>query len=57
MRRALDLFCGGGGAARGILAAGFDEVTGVDWEIGESVPPAYAEFIAREALRQMERFG
>ena len=23
-------------------------------EIGESVPPAYSEFIAREALRQME---
>ena len=29
-RRALDLFCGGGGAARGILAAGFDEVVGID---------------------------
>ena len=28
--RALDLFCGGGGAARGILAAGFSEVVGVD---------------------------
>ena len=27
---ALDLFCGGGGAARGILAAGFDEVVGID---------------------------
>lgn len=28
--RALDLFCGGGGAARGILAAGFDEIVGID---------------------------
>ena len=28
--RALDLFCGGGGAARGLLAAGFDEVVGID---------------------------
>lgn len=28
--RALDLFCGGGGAARGLLAAGFESVVGVD---------------------------
>ena len=28
--RALDLFCGGGGAALGLLAAGFDEVVGID---------------------------
>ena len=28
--RALDLFCGGGGATIGILRAGFDEVVGVD---------------------------
>ena len=28
--KALDLFCGGGGAARGILAAGFDQVVGID---------------------------
>ena len=28
--KALDLFCGGGGAARGMLAAGFDEVVGID---------------------------
>ena len=28
--RALDLFCGGGGAALGILEAGFDEVVGID---------------------------
>ena len=27
---ALDLFCGGGGAARGILAAGFAEIVGID---------------------------
>lgn len=28
--RALDLFCGGGGVAEGILDAGFDEVVGID---------------------------
>ena len=27
---ALDLFCGGGGAALGILEAGFDRVVGID---------------------------
>ena len=29
-RRALDLYCGGGGAALGLLRAGFDEVIGID---------------------------
>ena len=29
-RRALDLFCGAGGAAQGLLEAGFDEVVGID---------------------------
>ena len=24
-------------------------------EIGESIPPAYSEYIAKEALRQMQR--
>ena len=28
--KALDLFCGGGGAAIGLLQAGFDEVVGID---------------------------
>ena len=28
--KALDLFCGGGGVAQGLLEAGFDEVVGID---------------------------
>ena len=32
MMRALDLFCGAGGSALGLLAAGFDEVVGIDIE-------------------------
>ncbi len=30
--RALDLFCGGGGASKGLLDAGFEQVVGVDLE-------------------------
>lgn len=37
-RRALDLFCGAGGAARGLLAAGFEAVVGVDRDERGAVP-------------------
>ena len=47
--RALDLFCGGGGAARGILAAGFDEVVGIDIADHRKSYPAH--FVRGDALR------
>ena len=47
--RALDLFCGGGGAARGILAAGFDQVVGVDIN-GKNRDVYPGEFIEGDAL-------
>lgn len=46
--RALDLFCGGGGAARGILAAGFDEVVGIDIADHRKAYPGH--FILGDAL-------
>ena len=49
MRRALDLFCGGGGAARGILAAGFDEVVGIDIADHRRAYPGL--FVRGDALR------
>ena len=48
MIRALDLFCGGGGAARGILAAGFDEVVGIDNVDHRKAYPGH--FILSDAL-------
>ena len=45
---ALDLFCGGGGAARGILAAGFDEVVGIDIRDHRKSYPGH--FIRGDAL-------
>jgi len=45
---ALDLFCGGGGAARGILEAGFDEVVGIDIVDHSKAYPG--EFIKGDAL-------
>ena len=47
--RALDLFCGGGGAARGILAAGFDEVVGIDIADHRRAYPGH--FILGDALK------
>ena len=46
---ALDLFCGGGGAARGILAAGFDEIVGIDNKNHRKSYPGH--FILGDALR------
>ena len=45
--RALDLFCGGGGVARGLMQAGFD-VTGVDVEDHASAYPG--RFVLGDAL-------
>ena len=45
---ALDLFCGGGGAARGILAAGFDAVVGIDIKDHRKAYPGH--FIIGDAL-------
>ena len=45
---ALDLFCGGGGAARGILAAGFDEIVGIDIKDHRKSYPGH--FIRGDAL-------
>ena len=55
MRRALDLFCGGGGAARGILAAGFDEVVGIDIADHRRAYPGL--FILGDALRPPVRLA
>jgi site-specific DNA-cytosine methylase len=43
--RALDLFCGMGGASLGLQGAGFKA-------IGNSVPPLWAETIARAVVAQ-----
>ena len=48
MPRALDLFCGGGGAARGLIAAGFD-VVGIDIKNHRKSYPGL--FIQGDALR------
>ena len=45
---ALDLFCGGGGAALGLMAAGF-RVVGVDWEDHSRAYPG--DFLLGDALR------
>ena len=44
---ALDLFCGGGGAALGILEAGFDRVVGIDIKRHKHYP---GDFIQGDAL-------
>ena len=51
--RALDLFCGGGGAARGILAAGFDEIVGIDIADHRKAYPGH--FILGDALNPPAR--
>ena len=45
---ALDLFCGGGGAARGILAAGFDDIVGIDIKNHRKSYPGH--FVQGDAL-------
>ena len=52
---ALDLFCGGGGAARGILAAGFDEVVGID--INDHCKSYPGHFILGDALKPPVRLS
>ena len=49
MMRALDLFCGGGGVAQGLLAAGFDQVVGVDTD-RRCARPYPGDFILADAL-------
>ena len=44
---ALDLFCGGGGAALGILEAGFDKVVGIDIKMHKHYP---GDFIQGDVL-------
>ena len=44
---ALDLFCGGGGAALGMLEAGFDRVVGIDIKMHKHYP---GDFIQADAL-------
>ena len=41
--RALDLFCGGGGACLGMLDAGFDEVVGIDNEWHPNYPGIFIQ--------------
>ena len=53
--KALDLFCGGGGAARGILAAGFDEIVGIDNADHSKSYPGH--FILGDALRPPVRLS
>ena len=56
--RALDLFCGGGGAARGLVAAGF-EVTGIDRDArcGAVYPGRFLEADLEEGLPPGVRAG
>ena len=54
MPRLLDAFCRKGGAAAGYIRAGLD-VVGVDIDdLNEAIPPAFAEFIGRQLLAQIE---
>ena len=61
-KKALDLFCGAGGATLGLQQAGekyppvsdMRMVMGIDLpftraQVGEAVPPAYAKWIAEQA--------
>ena len=48
---ALDLFCGAGGASRGIYNAGFDEIVGVD---NKPMPNYPYEFFQEDAVEFME---
>ena len=49
--RALDLFCGAGGAARGYADAGFD-VVGID--VAQAIPPAYTQFLGEQIRDWLE---
>ena len=46
--RALDLFCGGGGAGLGILHAGFDEIVGIDIREPSFYPGTFIQADIRE---------
>lgn len=47
---ALDLFCGAGGAALGILEAGFDEIVGIDMHVPSSYPGLFIQADLEAAL-------
>ena len=46
---ALDLFCGAGGAAQGILNAGYDEIFGIDVQIPSAYPGTFIQADLAEA--------
>ena len=54
--RALDLFCGGGGAALGMLEAGFDEVVGVDIEPHPNYPGVFIQGDIHDLPVRLEDF-
>lgn len=47
---ALDLFCGAGGAAQGILTAGFDEIIGIDVQVPSDYPGVFIQADLEEGL-------